>query len=159
MHCIEYIGNLVLWCSENTTRVMTSSTEVECRGLVQFGKENQWHRQFHNELNLFSVDKPTIAYEDNTASIHLSSDLGTPHKKSKHFGIEWSFFKEAVQLGEITPIFVPTDQQPADMLTKSLLSQKFIDFRDMVMGEDALQNHFFSKLKATHINAIIPQKA
>ena len=47
----------------------------------------------------------------------------------------------------------------ADMLTKSLLSQKFIDFRDMVIGEDALQNHFFSKLKATHINAIIPQKA
>ena len=54
-------GNLVSWCSENTTRVMTLSTEVECRGLVQFGKENQWHRQFHNELNLFSVDKPTIA--------------------------------------------------------------------------------------------------
>ena len=45
------------------------------------------------------------------------------------------------------------------MLTKSLLSQKFVDFRDMVMGEDALQNHFFSKLKATHINAIISQKA
>ena len=149
-------GNLVSWCSENTTRVMTSSTEVECRGLVQFGKENQWHRQFHKELNLFSVDKPTVAYEDNTASITLSSDLGTPHKKSKHFGIEWSFFKESVEFGEITPIFVPTNQQPADMLTKSLLSNKFVEFRDMVMGDSTLQNFFTSNPMVTHFCVKVP---
>lgn len=144
-------GNLVSWCSENTTRVMTSSTEVECRGLVQIGKENQWHRQFHNELNLFDVSQPTIVYEDNTASIHLSADLGTPHKKSKHFGIEWAFFKEAVQVGEVKPEFVSTDQQPADMLTKSLLSPKFADFRDMVMGYPRLQDHFSAKPMVTHV--------
>jgi hypothetical protein len=136
---------------------MTSSTEVECRGLVQFGKENQWHRQFHNELNLFSVDQPTVAYEDNTASITLSSDLGTPHKKSKHFGIEWSFFKESVEFGEITPIFVHTNQQPADMLTKSLLSNKFVEFRDMVMGDSVLQDFFTSNPMVTHFCMKVPK--
>ena len=143
-------GNLVSWCSENTTRVMTSSTEVECRGLVQFGKENQWHRQFHSELNLFSVAEATVAYEDNTASIHLSSDLGTPHKKSKHFGIEWSFYKESVQHGELAPVYVSTDLQPADMLTKALLSPKFAIFRDMVMGDSICQDHFSFKPLVTH---------
>ncbi len=133
-------------------KIMTSSTEVECRGLVQFGKENQWHRQFHNEINLFSVATPTTVYEDNSASIHLCSDLGTPHKKSKHFGIEWSYFKETVKLGEIVPVFVPTDQQPADMLTKALLSNKFGDFRDMVMGDETLQDYFSSKPMVTHVN-------
>ena len=142
-------GNLVSWASENPTRVMTSSTEVECRGLVQFGKENIWHRQFHQELQLFPVTT-TIVYEDNSASIALSSNPGTPHKRSKHFGIEWSFFKQTVEIGEIKPIFVSTNDQPADMLTKSLLSNKFVEFRDMVMGGESRQRHFDRNLLVTH---------
>ena len=86
-------GNLVSWASENPSRIMTSSTEVECRGLVHFQKENSWHRQFHSELNLYPVAEPTVVYEDNTASISLASNPGAPHKKSKHFGIEWGLFQ------------------------------------------------------------------
>ena len=33
-------GNLVSWASENPKRILTSSTEVECRGLSQFAKES-----------------------------------------------------------------------------------------------------------------------
>ena len=135
-------GNLVSWASENPTRIMTSSTEVECRGLVHFGKENLWHRQLHLELGLFPVNSPTEVYEDNTASITLASSLGTPHKKSKHFGLEWAWFKESVEFKEIVPIHVGTDQQPADMLTKAIISGKFSEFRDMVMGVQDLQTHF-----------------
>ena len=124
---------------------MTSSTEVECRGLVTVGKENLWHLQLHKELGIFKIDEPTIMYEDNTASIHMASDLATPHKRSKHFGIEWAFFKESVKLGEIKPVYVPTDQQPADMLTKSLLTNKFIDFRECIMGDKKLQSYFDHK--------------
>ena len=40
-------GNLISWASENPSRQMTSSTEVECRRLLQISKENVWHRQFH----------------------------------------------------------------------------------------------------------------
>ena len=144
-------GNLVSWSSENPSRVMTSSTEVECRGLVHFSKENMWHRQFHKEVGLFSVQKPTVVYEDNTASIHMANDPSTPHKRSKHFGIEWAFFKESVELGEISPSHVKTDSQPADMLTKSLLSTKFTDFRDMVMGYPDLQTHFNKNEPVTHL--------
>ena len=129
---------------------MTSSTEVECRGLVHFQKENAWHRQFHSELNLYQVDIPTIVYEDNTASISLASNPGAPHKKSKHFGIEWAFFKEAVELKEIEPVFVSTDLQPADMMTKAILSPKFPLFRDMIMGEMRLQVHFDRQNRVTH---------
>ena len=144
-------GNLVSWSSENPSRVMTSSTEVECRGLVHFSKENLWHRQFHKELKLFSVKAPTVVYEDNTASIHLASDPSTPHKRSKHFGIEWAFFKESVELGEIVPSHVTTDLQAADMLTKSLLTQKYADFRDMVMGDSDLQKHFEKIQMTNHV--------
>ena len=129
---------------------MTSSTEVECRGLVQIAKENAWHRQFQEELNLFPNPGPSIIYEDNTASISLSKDLGTPHKRSKHFGIEWAYFKQSVEFKELDPVHIPTDEQPADMLTKPLPSKKFVYFRDMVMGGDVLQQHFSSRNLVTH---------
>ena len=148
-------GNLVSWTSENTSRIMTSSTEVECRGLVQFSKENLWHRQFHEELNLFQVDGPTIVYEDNTAAIGLSKDPGNPHKRSKHFGIEWAFFKQGVERQEIHPVYVSTDDQLADKLTKSLPPHKFIKLRDLIMGEAALQYHFKrEKLSAMKFDVI-----
>ena len=140
-------GNLVSWVSENPSRVMTSSTESECRGLVHFSKENLWHRQFHQELSLYPILTPTTVFEDNTSSITMSNDLGLPHKRSKHFGIEFSFFKQSVVLKEIFPVFISTEDQPADMLTKTLHPTKFTKFRDMVMGGDHVQKHFDPPLK------------
>jgi hypothetical protein len=135
-------GNLVSWVSENPTRVMTSSTEAECRSLVSFSKENIWERDFHRELGIIDVVSPTIVYEDNSAAIHLSVKPGICHKRSKHFGIEWSYFKQCQELKEVEPVFVSTDEQPADILTKGLSSSKFIKFREMIMGDEICQRHF-----------------
>ena len=143
--------NLVSWASENPKRIMTSSTEVECRGLVQISKENSWHRQFHAELNIYPPLEPTVIHEDNTASITMSTDKGSPHKRSKHFGIEWAYFKQAVDYFEIKPVYLSTDEQPADMLTKALPPPKFIYFRDMIMGAGKIQSHFDKKISTTHI--------
>jgi hypothetical protein len=135
-------GNLISWTSENPKRIMTSSTEVECRGLSQFAKENLWQRQLQLELGLYELQGPTTIYEDNTASITMSLNPGVPHKRSKHFGIEWAMFKEAVELGEVLPVYIKTEEQPADMLTKPLAVKKFEFFRDRVMGDAKLQLHF-----------------
>jgi hypothetical protein len=140
-------GNLVSWVSENPSRVMTSSTEAECRGLVHFAKENLWHRQFHGELKLFSIESPTIVFEDNSSAITMANNPGVPHKRSKHFGIEFAFFKQSVEMKEVFPIFISTDDQPADMLTKTLLPSKFIRFRDMIMGEMSMQLFFEKSAK------------
>ena len=127
---------------------MSSSTEAECRGLVHFSKENLWHRQFHGELGIFPVDRPTKVFEDNTASITLANNPGVPHKRSKHFGLEWAIFKESVSLGEVALEHVPTETQLADMLTKALVSDKFKEFRDAVMGTQVSQEHFASGYSA-----------
>ena len=135
-------GNLISWTSETPVRCVTSSTEAECQGLVYFSKENVWQRKLHKELNLYSIEAPTKVYEDNAAAILMSNNPGISHKRSKHFDIEFSYFKQSVSMNEIKPIFVRTDQQPADMLTKTLLPSKFIEFREMMMGNEVLQRHF-----------------
>jgi len=143
-------GNLVSWTSENPSRIMTSSTEAECRGLVHIAKENIWHRHFHQELGLFPISEPTIVFEDNTAAISMSTNSGVPHKRSKHFGIEWAFFRECVELEEIKPVHLSTNEQVADMLTKHLPLSKFVYFRDIIMGRAELQMHFSLVVKITH---------
>jgi hypothetical protein len=90
-------------------------------------------------------------YEDNTASISMSTYKGSPHKRSKHFGIEWAYFKQAVELLEIKPVYISTNEQPADMLTKALPFQKFSLFRNKIMGDKILQDHFEKRLKMTHM--------
>ena len=135
-------GNPISWTSENPKRHMSSSTEAECRGLSQFAKENIWQRQFQDELGLYPLEGPTTVYEDNTAAILLATNPGVPHKRSKHFGIEWAIFKEAVEEKEVFPVYVSTNEQHADILTKPLISKKFIHFRDYVMGDEQLQQHF-----------------
>jgi len=49
-------------------------------------------------------------------------------------------------MGEIKPEYVSTDDQAADMLTKTLPAAKFIRFRDMVMGITSKQVHFNTQL-------------
>jgi hypothetical protein len=142
-------GNLVSWTSENASRILTSSTEAECDGLILLAKENSWHRKFHSELGLFPIT-PAVVYEDNTAAITMSENSGNPHKRSKHFGVGWAYFRECVELKEVKLIHVPTDEQVADMLTKHLPLSKFTYFRDIAMGAQDLQNHFSFSVKITH---------
>ena len=93
-------GSLVHWASAKTSRIVSSSTEAEVHGLVHFGKENIWEREFHKVLSHFDVKSPTIVFQDNTSAISLSTG-GTCHKRSKHFGLEFDMFREYVAMGEL----------------------------------------------------------
>jgi hypothetical protein len=69
------LGGLVSWTSTLAHRVLTSSTEAECHGLVMMGKENVWIKGFlHN-----------TSYEDNKSAITLST--GGNQKRSTSFEI------------------------------------------------------------------------
>jgi len=114
---------------------MTSSTEVECKGLIEVAKENVWQRQLQQELCLYKNYSPTKIFEDNTSCIYLINQKGTPHKRVKFFEIDWSYVKESAELGEIAVEYVQSSLQRADFLTKPLPVPKFIEHRDFVMGK------------------------
>ena len=122
-------GGLVSWDTRHSTRVMSSSTEAECHGLVHVGKENIWERDFIKQLGFWKDIGVTEVSQDNKSAITLSTG-GKCHKRSKHFGIEFDCFREYVALNELKIIFCPTEELAADMLTKTLPPSKFIAFRD-----------------------------
>lgn len=127
-----FLGAPVAWSSEVTTRIVSSSTEAECRGVIQLGKENVWMREFVDTFQLFPDLEPTIVYEDNSSTIFLSTKPSG--KLSKHFGLDWDMAREMIERGEMKLVHVPTDNQWADIFTKSLPNTKFGKFRDLILG-------------------------
>ena len=104
------------------------------RSIDHPGKENSWQRKIIKEL------PPTPVKGDNMACISLISSGVT--KRSRHFDIDWFKFKDLVDNGEIEVTWVPTDDNWADFFTKKLAREKFEKFRDVLMGNAGLQNHF-----------------
>jgi len=138
----QWNGCLVAWISQNTSRLVLSSTEAECNGLVQFGKENMWERELHESLNIYEIRRPTWVSHDNQSAIKLTEGIKVQNKRSKHFGLEFDWLREHVALGEMKLSYCDTDNMLADVLTKALPAGKFAMCRDLIMGFEVLQKHF-----------------
>ena len=100
-------------------------------------------REFLQELKIFPNLPPTTIFQDNKSAKTLCTG-GTQHKRSKHFGIEFDLHKEYMLLGEIELEYRETERLAADMLTKSLPPEKFLRFRDEIMGGREIQDFFAS---------------
>jgi hypothetical protein len=135
-------GALISWASQNTTRLVTSSTEAECHGLIHVGKENIWQRELHQIFGLLRIDEPTTVFQDNKSAITLTQGIKVSNKRSKHFGLEFDCLREYVSLGEMKIVYRETNDLPADMLTKPLPGPKFVQYRNEIMGGPNLQKIF-----------------
>jgi hypothetical protein len=70
------------------------------------------------------------------------SNVFVMHPKCRHFNRDINHVRECVQLGLVSLVFVPTDDNPADILTKILGEEKHCKFTDMLLhgvGADALE--------------------
>jgi len=105
---------------------------MPCTGTHGEGKH--LGERIFNRIKTLPPHSPDPHYQDNKSAITLATG-GTHHKRSKHFGIEFGALREYVKLGELEIFYRPTENLPADMLTKSLPPEKFKRFREETMGE------------------------
>ena len=73
--------------------------------------------------------EPTMIYCYNQSCRKLTKNL-VFHDRSKHIEIRYHFIRDHVQKGAVKLQYLPTDEQVADILTKSLGKSKFEYFRD-----------------------------
>jgi len=66
----------------------------------------------------------TNLYCDNQSCINLSENL-VFHDRSKHIDIRCHFIRDCVQRGVVQLLYVPIEEQVANILTKSLGSVSF----------------------------------
>jgi hypothetical protein len=86
-------------------------------------REEVWLQKI--PANLFGhVLDSTIIHCDNQSYVNLSYNL-VFHDKSKHIEIKYHYIQDMVQRKELLVQHLPTDEQVADVLTKTLTRMKF----------------------------------
>lgn len=110
--------SLVSWSSKKQPTVALSSMEAEYIALAHAAKEAIWLRNLLNELE-FRQPNPTIVHSDNQGAIAFAHDSQF-HTRSKHIDIRHHFIRDTISNGDISTVYVPSESNCADLLTKPL---------------------------------------
>ena len=113
----------ISWNTKKQSSTSRSSCESEYRALAKCSCEAVWLRRLLAELRILDAH-PTPIYCDNQSSIKLSYNP-VFHDKSKHFEIDYHFTRQQVENNTLRVEFISSQEQPADILTKSLGRLKF----------------------------------
>ena len=93
--------------------------------------EAVWLRQILFDLEQ-AQNEPTIIYRDNNSAIAITENP-IFHSQTKHIKLRYHFIRNLVlQKEEIRLDYIGTNEQVADILTKSVSSNNFAYFRDQL---------------------------
>jgi hypothetical protein len=124
----------ITWRSQRQKVIAHSSAEAEYMALHAACQENMFLKNLLGEFKFVDVEGPTTVYEDNQATIKLSNNP-TYHPRTKHIDLRYHIIRDYVADGQVALEYMPTEQMPADMLTKALAAPKFTQFKVEVMGK------------------------
>ncbi|RDX96421.1 hypothetical protein CR513_20926, partial [Mucuna pruriens] len=110
--CISSEGNV----KQNT--VARSNAETEYQAMASATCELIWVKQLIQELKFADV-QPMKLYCDNQATLHIAFNP-VFHERTKHIEIDCHFVQEKLLAKEISTEFVNSNNQFADIFTKSL---------------------------------------
>ena len=119
-------GGTTSWSSKKQSAVALSSTEAEYIAGGHTAKEAVWLRRLLSELGQ-DMTEPTILHIDNQSSIALAHNPKF-HDRTKHVDIQHHFLREKVENNELLLQYLPTNEQPANLLTKGLSREKHETF-------------------------------
>lgn len=122
-------GGAVGWQSKLQPIVTLSTTEAEYVAAVEAGKEMLWTRNILAEIGE-PVQGASTLQIDNQSSVQVAQNP-EHHGRMKHLDLRFFWLRDEVERGQIGVKYVPTDENPADLLTKALTPAKVVKFRQM----------------------------
>jgi len=123
----------ISWKSKKQQCTALSSCEAEYIALSSATQEAIFLlRALNNFDNKCKYDS-CILYGDNQGAIALAKNP-IKHQRTKHIDIRYHFIREHITKGEIVLDYVPTDQNIADVFTKSVGIVKFKMFIPKLFG-------------------------
>ncbi|KAJ8068192.1 hypothetical protein OCU04_003762 [Sclerotinia nivalis] len=116
----------ISWKSKLQSVVAQSTSEAEFIAINIAAKEAIYIKKLLKELNLYKQDKFPL-YTDNQAALALAKNP-IFHERSKHIAIRFYYIRDIINSGDLDLIYISTNDQKADGLTKPLARIKLIEF-------------------------------
>ena len=132
-YCFMLGGGLVSYSRKKQICVADSTAETELIALATCVKQAIYLRSILRFIGL-SVEKPTVIHVDNRAAIIVGNN-GARTSKTKHIHLKYFLSLDAISRGEVVLKWIPTNENPSDMLTKDF---SLGDFTTMYAG---VRNH------------------
>jgi hypothetical protein len=120
----------VTWAYKKQQAITLSSAEEEYQASVNASQEALWLRQILLEFG-FQHQHLTSLWCDNLSAIKIAKDP-VQHQHSKHIELHMHFIKKLIHDQIIELLFCPTEDQVADIFTKSITEAKFSKLRSML---------------------------
>ena len=119
---------MISWFSRKQSCVALSTVEAEYVAACSASCEAVWLWKLLSELFDLPLEATSI-FCDNQSCVKLSENP-VFHDRSKHIEIKNHYIMDIVQRGAVKLLYVVTDEQIADVLTKPLARVKFEYFRE-----------------------------
>jgi hypothetical protein len=113
--------------------VVKSSTEAELVAASDEAGELLHAQGFLREIG--ESAEVGILHQDNTAAISLETKGKVAAARTKHVSLRHLWIKDQVKQGELVVEYTKTDDMLADLLTKPLQGEKFLELRRRIMNE------------------------
>jgi hypothetical protein len=122
-------SDVISWFSKRQFIVTLSICEIEYTRQTLVAKEVIWLRNLMTQLTCdVEYSQTIVIYENNQSAIILIKNSQF-HSRIKHIDIQIHFIREKVIEEFIDLAYVSIDQMIVDDLTKSLVRDKFVQFR------------------------------
>ena len=120
----------VSWSSKKQPIVTLSTTEAEFVAATACACQAIWLRKILEELHFKQVGATTV-YSDSSSAIKLSKNP-VLHGRSKHIDVKFHFLRDLTKEGVIDLIHCRSEDQVADIFTKSLKLAAFQKLRKLL---------------------------
>src|SRR6201992_3423355 len=117
-YIIKMGSGAISWSSKLQSIVTLSTTEAEYISSVTTGQEILWLRNLFTELG-YPPQKTSTLNIDNQSALNVAKNP-EHHGRMKHLDLRYYWLRDVVEHGTITLKYCPTEDMPADLLTKPL---------------------------------------
>jgi hypothetical protein len=121
---------VISWQSQKQRVVALSSCEVEYIAPATASCQAVWLGRLLTEIKGSEIDSAIIRI-DSMSAIQLRKNL-VFHEQSKHIDTRYHFIRECIEEGKVEVESVGRNDQLADLLTKSLGRDRFVELRTRV---------------------------
>ncbi|KAL0424027.1 UNVERIFIED_CONTAM: Retrovirus-related Pol polyprotein from transposon RE2 [Sesamum radiatum] len=122
-YCVFLGSSLISWKTKKQNTVSRFSAEAKYRAMAAGVCELQWISFLLDEFRI-PVTTPIPFWCDNQAALHITANL-VFHELTKHLDIDCHVVRDKYKDGFISPSFISSKLQLADIFTKSLSGPSF----------------------------------